>query len=285
MAKEVHSFVGEKLEKRDVWLDGKSNSFRIRPSIWKRFNELATEKQLSQKDAAAEARRDSNAPLGEAIEAWVLKHSEKVYSYEHRESWLHALVAAFKPVFAERGYPLTRPVRVSIGFTSKGGRGKALGECWASSASGDGVNEIFISPYVECPIKLANILVHELCHAVDDCKHGHKAPFKRIGAALDMEGKAAHMQGKERWEAWARPLIEACGPVPHAMLTRLEARKKQTTRMLKVECKCCGFVFRAANATIADAAVDGKLTCPSPACSEDIILDLDQGSEGEGGEE
>jgi hypothetical protein len=265
----------EREEKRDVKINGKCKTFKIRPSIWKQFVKLAKAANLTNEQAAKDAQRECNGTLKEAIEKWVLRQVETIYSFENREAWLEALVEAMKPEFAVRGCPITRPIKVSIGFTSKGARSKAIGECWNSEASGDGANQIFISPYIEDVVKLAGILTHEMIHAWDDCKNAHKAPFKRGQKAMGLEGKATECVDGAQWREWALPLIEGVGPMPHASLTRLPTKKKQTTRMLKVQCPCCEFTFRAAKTSLEAACVDGKLVCPSPACATDIELAFD----------
>ena len=54
-------------------------------------------------------------------------------------------------------------------------------------------------------------------------------------------------------------IADALGPYPHATLN-LSARKKQTTRMIKVECGDCDGVFRTTQKWL-DEATHG-LCCP-----------------------
>src|SRR3546814_19793819 len=66
--------------------------------------------------------------------------------------------------------PLPDRVRVAIGFTSAGAKGKAIGECWDNRLSADGHFEIFISPDLAhapdaMPAQIAAILAHALVHA------------------------------------------------------------------------------------------------------------------------
>ena len=53
-----------------------------------------------------------------------------------------------------------------------------VGQCWRTSCSADGVNEIFITPKYD---KAIDILVFdcELVHAVDNCEHKHGPEFKK----------------------------------------------------------------------------------------------------------
>ena len=65
---------------------------------------------------------------------------------DNRESWLNRVVAGMAPLFEALDAPLPSRVRVAIGFTSRGAKGKAIGECWDNRRSGDGHFEIFIRP-------------------------------------------------------------------------------------------------------------------------------------------
>lgn len=88
-----------------------------------------------------------------------------------------------------RDAPLPFRVRVAIGFTSRGAKGKAIGECWDNRCSGDGRFEIFIRPDLAhaadaIPAQIAAILVHGLVHAAVGIAAEHGKAFKRVGAPL-----------------------------------------------------------------------------------------------------
>ena len=51
-------------------------------------------------------------------------------THETRESWLNAVAAGMAPLFEALDAPLPDRVRVAIGFTSRGAKAKAIGECW-----------------------------------------------------------------------------------------------------------------------------------------------------------
>ena len=55
-----------------------------------------------------------------------------------RESWLMEAVEQLKPIFERMGYQVP-PVKVSVGFTSSGSKGRHLGQCWSARSSEDGV--------------------------------------------------------------------------------------------------------------------------------------------------
>lgn len=152
-----------------------------------------------------------------------------------REEWLHAFTDAARGQFAEAGAPLDAfPIRISIGFPSKGRRSKVIGECFHSSASADGAREIFIRPSLQSNVvEIAHVLTHELIHA----------------ALPDGE-----------WHAWADPILEELGHFPGTELRDgivAGGPKKQGTRLVKLECEC-GWTCRTTEKHITD-----DLQCPT----------------------
>lgn len=164
----------------------------------------------------------------------------------NREDWLAAVAAEMAPWFSSLGCPLP-PVRMAIGFPSKGIKSKAIGECWTNECSGDGVFEIFITPRIAESERVADILAHELVHAAVglDAKHGPK--FRKIAVAIGLEGKMTATVAGEMFKQAFGPILAKVGPIPHAGLTpsaRSNAPKKQSTRMIKCECEMCGYTVR-----------------------------------------
>jgi len=180
-----------------------------------------------------------------------------------REEWLQKFTTAARAVFLDAGYVVPE-VRVSVGFTSKGARGKRIGECWVPEASEDQTPEIFISPTIGDAFRIADIHTHELIHATGI--RGHKTDFVRCMKAVGLEGKPTATTAGDAWRAWALPIIEELGPLPHAALSGAaggSTEKKQSTRMIKCECVSCGFVFRTSSKWL-EAGSD--LRCPDRDC-------------------
>lgn len=161
-----------------------------------------------------------------------------------REEWLNCVMDGVRPVFKSLGAPIPTKVRLSVGFTSRGDKGKRIGECWSPLASSDKHAEIFIKPDQDDAVRVAGILVHELVHAAVGNEHGHKAPFKRVAVALGLEGKMTATTEGAKFVAMIKPVLHMAGPLPHRRLNALRSpHKKQTTRLLKVEC-ACGYTVR-----------------------------------------
>ena len=114
-------------------------------------------------------------------------------THQTRESWLNAVAQGVAPLFEALDAPLPDRVRVAIGFTSRGAKGKAIGECWDNRRSGDGHFEIFIRPDLAhapdaMPAQIAAILAHELVHAAVGIAAGHGRAFKRVAVGLGLVG-------------------------------------------------------------------------------------------------
>lgn len=165
--------------------------------------------------------------------------------YLTREAWLEAGVAALDAlVFTPAHYPLPT-VKVSCSWPGGGSARKRIGECWPTKMSAAGINEIFISPRIADPVATLDILTHELVHAVDNCEHGHKGAFIRIGKQIGLQGKPTSMAAGDGLRAVLADIAKSLGVYPHATLD-LSSRKKQTVRMIKYECPECGAVWRMA---------------------------------------
>lgn len=187
----------------------------------------------------------------------------------NRETWLNDLAVMMAPRFAEMGFPLP-PFRVSVGFTAAGKSMKIAAECWHNSASKDRHFEILISPINDDAMKMAGDLAHELTHAAVGFKCNHKGDFAKVVLALGLKRPLTATTPGPAFIEWAQPFLDKLGPLPHARLSWLErsprppgeggvdgeddeteggssnAKKKQTTRMLKATCtrEDCGYTVR-----------------------------------------
>lgn len=158
-------------------------------------------------------------------------------------------------------------MRVAIGFTSRGARGRAIGECWDNRCSGDGHFEIFIRPDLAhapdaMPAQIAAILAHELVHAAVGIPAGHGKAFKRVAVGLGLIGRMTATTPGDAFLSAVAPILAAAGPLPHARLDtggETTRPKKQATRLLKCECGTCGYTVRTARKWLETA---GAPLCP-----------------------
>ena len=121
-----------------------------------------------------------------------------------------------------------------------------------------------------------DVLVHELVHVADDCKSGHKGAFKRNALAVGLIGKMTATVAGPLLQPKLQKIADNLGPYPHATLS-IADRKKQTTRMIKVECPECAGVFRTTQKWIDQAE---GLRCPFCSCDDvHVEGDAEEGDE------
>lgn len=189
-----------------------------------------------------------------------------------REAWLIELAARIAPWYSA---PVP-PVRLSVGFTSKGGRSTRVGECWSPECDPDGACHIFLHPSLTNSLAIAGVLVHELVHAVVGHDAGHGPAFKAEAQALGLEGRMTATTVGEELAARLREVLDAIGPCPHGTLTTAAGKastpKKQTTRMLKVVCPECGYVVRTTQKWLdVGAPICGP--CSDPVSGDFILME------------
>ncbi len=169
--------------------------------------------------------------------------------YATREEWLTEAIAQLWPYVYEAGAESMPAVRVSVGFP-KGTRGAGShrhGQIFYGAASADGTTEIFVSPELDEPLAVLDVLSHQLIHASLGQDAGHGSEFGAVARALGLDGKLTDTAPGDALTATLRGLANELGDYPHAQLTAGEeggGLKKQGTRMLKIECESCGMVAR-----------------------------------------
>lgn len=180
---------------------------------------------------------------------------------ETREKWLQQMVDKLAPLFKAAEAPLPE-VRVSCGWPSvkaMARRHRAVGQCWPTSASKAGVNEIFISPICHDPLQIGAILVHELVHAVDDCANQHKGRFAKLARKVGLVGKMTQSNPGDELAHRIQEISQKLGPYPHRELDKsaLDGKKKAGSRLIKVMCPepDCGVVIRMCRNYIEDGMI------------------------------
>ena len=125
-------------------------------------------------------------------------------------------------------------------------------------------HEIFISPKLAQPLRVADVLVHELVHVAVGIDAGHRGAFAACARKIGLAGKLTSTHAGPDLVALLTPILEQLGPYPHAPLNESGSPvKRQGTRMLKIECPGCGYTAR----TTAKWLEVGLPTCP---CGEDM---------------
>ena len=203
----------------------------------------------------------------------------------NREAWLSAATSELRPFFAKVGYPLPDNIRIAIAFTSTGRKSNRLGECWHSSASGDGRYEIFIRADLDDPVEVLGVLVKELIHTTLPVDAGHgklfKEPALKIGMLPPFRAATPGPMLKEKLEQLAATL----GPLPHAKLDIsqdpltaigivVDRPKQQKARMLKASCATdgCDYIIRL---SLKHARDPGPPICPRHQVSMSVEIPTD----------
>jgi len=142
--------------------------------------------------------------------------------HANRETWLEAAMAELDRVFFEgSGYDLPEKLRVSCGWP-KSASGKAIGQCWDTTCSADETYEMFISPEIAEPLRVLDILLHEMIHACVGIEAGHKGPFRKMAKEFELEGKMTATfvtEGTDLWKTLSS-IYTTLGTYPHAAMTK-----------------------------------------------------------------
>lgn len=188
--------------------------------------------------------------------------------YQYREEWLSQLTLIFgATIFPDAGYHVPEELRVTCGFPSRSATGKrrAIGQCFDAVASDDKHFEIFISPTISDPMEVADTLAHEIIHATVGIKAKHGKLFVACMKKIGLEGKPTATVAGDAFKQRVTPLLAQVGKYPHATLNPLMMLKKQSTRLMKVVCRDCGYTARVTRKWLDDV---GAPLCPGGCCQK-----------------
>ena len=179
-------------------------------------------------------------------------------SNKTREQWLEKAVEALdSKLFKPKNIPLPKRIRVSVGWPAgRSDRSKAVGQHWKPTLSSDNHHEIFISPKIASNgLEVLSTLAHELVHAQVFAEYpdeGHGKNFRRVANAIGLEGDPKDCgAGEKLRNGLLKDFILLEGDFPSGSID-FSQRKKDTTRLIKAECKACGFVIRTSRKWIED---------------------------------
>jgi hypothetical protein len=203
-------------------------------------------------DAAVFKQRETKQPSGEGenrVSSETEDSSLPPWIAATREGWLQAAIEKLREVFAAKDIALPFELRVACGFPCRGAlaRNRRLGECHPMKSAVDGVTHILATPWLDDPIEVLTLLVHELIHASDDCESGHRGVFKQRAIALGLEGKMGetHLNTiSPELRQSLEEISELLGPYPHRKLDPVVQYKKDSNRLIKVACPACEYTVR-----------------------------------------
>lgn len=147
-------------------------------------------------------------------------------SHTTREGWLvEAIGLLDKEFFTSRGHKVPAKLQAACGWPKASRR--AIGQCWSPQSSADETTQMYISPTVDGPVKVLDVLLHEMVHAVVGCEHGHKGPFRKLAKEIGFSGKmtATYAEEGSALEALLVGMADSLGPYPHAAMTKKDSAR------------------------------------------------------------
>jgi len=196
----------------------------------------------------------------------------------NREQWLTSAAELITAELFTQHTDIAKPAyRVSYGWPMGSTNGKhrtVLGQCFPRSWSAAQVNEIFITPKIDGSDTKTVLLtlIHELCHAYDDCQSGHKGNFAHLAKALGFLPPLTKLENySTELVEYVEEIADILGPLPHDALNTTK-QKKQSSRQLKVYCTNdgCTFKFRASQAMIDSMNYRTCLCCGTETLTQEI---------------
>ena len=182
-----------------------------------------------------------------------------------------ALAVYFERVFKQHGYKLPQ-VRISVGLPYGRGGKKAIGQHWSPEASDDKKGSIFISPTIDDSNEVLATLAHELVHAAVGNEFKHGPEFRACAIKIGLEGKMTATVASATLRDTLKDLTKELGKYPHRKLNlEMHPIKKQTTRMIKMECAECEYIARASRKVIES---HGPAICPG--CNTPMSVEIDE---------
>ncbi len=143
-----------------------------------------------------------------------------------REGWLvDAMGLLGTEFFTSRGHKVPAKLQAACGWPKASRR--AIGQCWSPSASADETTQMYISPTEANPVKVVDILLHEMIHAVVGCEHGHKGPFRTLAKDFGFAGKmtATYADEGTALETLLKGITNKLGPYPHAAMKKKDGAR------------------------------------------------------------
>ena len=163
----------------------------------------------------------------------------------NREQWLENAVPRLNAILESQAEVGPVEVRVSVGWPSRGplkANNRSVGECWHKDDINQGASQVFISPWLDDPVQVLGVLLHEMIHASLSPTEKHRGRFGKVCKAVGLEGKPTSTKVAE---GEGDPLrleldqtVEVLGEYGHRKREFEQERKKQTARLRLHECQC-----------------------------------------------
>lgn len=136
-----------------------------------------------------------------------------------RETWLKEAAEFMRPWLSAQGAPMPEKFYVTCSW-NKGSGDKGIGQCFAPECCDEGVPHMSVCPTQGEPIRVLDILLHEMIHAAVGVEEGHKGRFKTVAKGLGLAGKMTATIAEPGTELYTNleMLAQKLGPYPHSAL-------------------------------------------------------------------
>jgi hypothetical protein len=145
---------------------------------------------------------------------------------DHRELWLGRAVRQMRSYVKLHGLTLPPSIVIEVGETSISDGERVLGECYSSFFEPLHVPRIVISNELVDPLRILDVVIHELIHAADDGFSQHGEWFNGWAQALGLVGSPGTVAGAALRKKLI-PMARMLGPYPGpgiALVLDLEGR-------------------------------------------------------------
>jgi hypothetical protein len=173
------------------------------------------------------------------IKASQLKNLPLVHT--NTEAWLTEAIELFRPIFEKSGLIIPK-INVLCGFGVDGYKPdrklNGIGECHPRKYSKDEANDIYITPILDHPTKVLEVLAHEIIHAINDCADGHGPMFQDIAKMIHHpDYRFSKLEDQIIFEGITRPMALTLGRYPRSGVTyrssfhHLDAEEKSLAKV------------------------------------------------------
>jgi hypothetical protein len=148
-----------------------------------------------------------------------------------REQWLEQAVRMMdRQILRPAGYMMPEHWKISVSFAKTSGGHRAIGQCWPPERAADGkTTHILVCPTMDAsdPVRVLDIVLHEMGHAAVGCEHAHKKAFRDFVKAVGLDGKVTATYATPGSELHVRlgDMAARLGAYPHPALKPVEKVK------------------------------------------------------------
>ena len=167
----------------------------------------------------------------------------------NREAWLTEVALQVAPLY-NKFHLSKKPYRITMGWPCRAGtsvRRRRIGECHHSTSSSGGFCEIFISPVLDTPLKVAGTVCHELAHVAAGADAGHGSWFTKVCKHVGLtHGKPTEVMPGASLNKRLEGIITKLPEYPHKAITPVAKVRDMVQSSISLVCTSCGCKVRIA---------------------------------------